>query len=220
MGQYSDLIEQMYDSVAQEWAEAFADEHEKKPKDREVLLRFADCIGTHRPVWDLGCGPGNTAGYLHDLGIQVSGLDLSEKILEQARRAYPEVTFRKGDILNLDFNDGTIAGIVAFYAIVHLTKKQVEEAFREIFRVLQPKGLFLCTFHVGEKTLHLDRFLDKEIDIDFMFFSTNFIRESLQTTGFRGIEMIEREPYRGVEYESRRAYVFATKPGIKDRGEP
>jgi hypothetical protein len=44
-----------------------------------------------------------------------------------------------------------------------------------------------------------------------MFFNTDFIYSCLKKIGFKKIEIIEREPYPGVEYESRRAYVFAKK---------
>lgn len=212
MGQELHKIEKMYDTVAKEWAEAFSGEHDKKPKDREILLRFSQEIGERQPVWEFGCGPGNTSQYLKDLGIEISGLDLSEKTLEQARAIHPEIHFRKGNILSLDFKDNSIAGIVAFYAIVHFTEEHVEMAFREIVRVLRPGGLFLCAFHIGEETISIKEFLGKSVDIDFMFFTTDFIDNCLKNCGFEKVEMIEREPYPGVEYQSRRAYVFAWKP--------
>ena len=215
MGQELNKIERMYDTVAKEWAEAFSGEHEKKPKDQEMLHRFSQEIGDRRPVWDFGCGPGNTTKYLKDLGVEISGLDLSEKILEQARTMHQEINFRKGNILELKFENESIAGVVAFYAIIHFTEEQVGMAFREIFRVLQPGGLFLLTYHIGEKTLHLDEFLGKKVDIDFMFFTSDFIFSCLKDSGFEKIEVIEREPYPGVEYESRRAYVFAIKPVVR-----
>jgi ubiquinone/menaquinone biosynthesis C-methylase UbiE len=212
MGQDLEKVENVYDTVAKEYAEAFSGEHEKKPKDREMLEKFSKKIKDRRPVWEFGCGPGHTAGYLKTLGIEISGLDISEKILEQARTIHPKIRFQKGNILDLEFENDSIAGVVAFYAIVHFTKEQVYRAFSEVFRVLQPGGLFFLTYHIGDETIHLDEFLDKKIDIDFMFFTTDFIAGCLKKSGFEKIEITERDPYPGVEYESRRAYVFAVKP--------
>lgn len=205
-------IAHQYDSVAKEYAEAFTGEHKKKPKDREVLLKFSKEIGGRRPVWDFGCGPGQTSRYLKDLGIEISGLDYSEKLLERARTINREICFQRGNILELKFEDDSIAGIVAFYAIVHFTEEQVLRAFREIFRVLQPDGIFLFTYHIGDGAIHLNEFLGIEVDIDFMFFKTESISRYLKEVGFQGIEVIERDPYPKVEHQSRRAYVFTRKP--------
>lgn len=213
MGQDLKKIEALYNTLAKEYAQAFLGEHENKPKDREILFRFASEIGDRSPVWDLGCGPGQTAHYLKDLGIEISGLDLSEKLLDQARTIHPDIHFRKGNILDLEFENDSIAGIVAFYAIVHFTQGQAARAVHEIFRVLKPEGTLLLTFHIGGQTLHLDEFLGRKIDIDFMFFTTDFIHGCLKDSGFENIEIIERDPYPDLEYQSRRAYVFAKKPG-------
>lgn len=212
MEQHPDKVERLYDTVAKEYAEQFRGEHQKKPKDREILQRFSRAIGDGKPVWDLGCGPGQTAAYLRNLGVEISGLDISGGILKQAKVLWPDIHFEKGSLLDLAFNNDSVAGAVAFYAMVHFTEEQVRLALREIFRVLRPGGQFLFTFHIGEETIHLDQFLGKEVDIDVMFFRTDFIFECFLDCGFEKIEMIEREPYPEVEYQSRRAYVFARKP--------
>lgn len=209
-------VEAIYDLLAEEWAVAFSREQDRKPKDQEMLRRFAHEIGNRRPLWDLGCGPGNTAEYLHCLGLDVSGLDLSAKMLEQARLLHPAIRFQQGDILHLPFENDSIGGMLAFYAMVHFTKDEICMAFREVFRVLQLGGVFLFTYHLGDQTLRLDEFLGKRIDIDFMFITTEFVVRSLEDSGFERIEITEREPYPGIEHQSRRAYAFARKPGGRD----
>jgi SAM-dependent methyltransferase len=211
MDQDLNKIQSTYDTVAKQYAEAFFKEHEKKPMDCEMLRRFALEIGDRLPVWDFGCGPGQTVQYLKDLGVEIAGLDLSEKILEQAKASYPGICFQKGNMLDLKFENDSLAGVVAFYSIVHFSEEQVGIAFREIFRVLQPGGIFLLTFHIGDQTIHIEEFLGKKVDVDFMFFSTEFIVSCLKRVGFKKIELIEREPYPEVEYQSRRAYVFSIK---------
>jgi SAM-dependent methyltransferase len=207
----------MYDTVAKEYAEKFCREHEKKPQDREILYRFSREVAGRKPVWDFGCGPGQTTQYLVDLGIEISGLDLSPELLEQARILHPGIPFRTGDLLDLDFGDQSIGGVIALYAIVHFSEDQVEKVFREVFRVLQPGGVFLLTYHIGEETIHLDEFLGKEVDVDFMFFKSEFISHCLYKVGLENIEVIERDPYPEVGYQSRRAYVFAKKPTVQER---
>lgn len=93
MEQDLSLIETLYDNVAKEYAETFSGEHEKKPQDQVILHRFSRKIGGRKPVWDFGCGPGQTTKFLKDLEIEISGLDLSERILEQARTIHPEILF-------------------------------------------------------------------------------------------------------------------------------
>ena len=212
MGRDKSTVESTYNTVAKEYSEAYSAEHEKKPKDREILARFAQEVGDKKPVWDFGCGPGQTTKYLTDLGIEISGLDLSEGMVEQARLRYPEIRFQKGDMLDLVCENDSIAAVVSFYSIVHFTEGEVGTALGEVFRVLRPGGAFLFTYHIGEETIRIDRFLDKDVDIDFMFFSSDCIRGLLERCGFERIEIIERAPYPEVEYQSRRAYVFAFKP--------
>lgn len=54
-------METVYDTVAGEYSENFTGEHDKKPKDREILGRFSRIIGKKTPVRQLGCGPGHAA---------------------------------------------------------------------------------------------------------------------------------------------------------------
>jgi SAM-dependent methyltransferase len=207
-------IRDSYDRLADAYARRYFNELESKPLDRESLNRFASKVRRGGEVCDMGCGPGQIAGYLSRAGTRVFGLDLSPRMLEQARQLNPDISFRQGNMLALDIPDGTLAGIVAFYAIVNIPQESVLIAFREMERVLEPGGVFLLSFHIGDKILQPDELLGQPIVMDFFFFQPSTIRQYLEAAGFEIEQIIEREPYAPeVEYQSRRAYIFARKPG-------
>ena len=208
-----DAIQKSYDSVADEYARHIFSELDNKPLDRELLSHFALELKDKGEICDMGCGPGHVARYLRDRGADVFGLDLSAGMLEEARRLNPDITFRDGNMLALDLADASLAGIAAFYAIVHLPREAVADVFREMARVLKPGGLLLLAFHIGDETLHRDAWWDRPVNLDFRFFSPQAIVRDLEAAGLVVEEVIEREPYAPeVEHQSRRAYVFARKP--------
>jgi SAM-dependent methyltransferase len=209
MEQPPEHVRACYDAVAREYAEKFSGELAGKPLDRELLRRFAEAVKGRGSVVDVGCGPGQTTAFLHGCGVPIRGLDLSAELLREARQRHPEIPFEEGDILALDLADGSVAGVVAFYAIVHFSAAQLRSAFAEVRRVLRPGGLLLLSFHVGEEAVHVDEFLGQPVSLDFVFFTVEQVTAALAEAGFGQIEVIEREPYPGVEYPSRRAYVFA-----------
>jgi ubiquinone/menaquinone biosynthesis C-methylase UbiE len=178
-----------------------------------LLTRFAARVKGQGAICDMGCGPGHIARFLHDAGTNVFGLDLSSRMIEEARRLNPEISFRQGNMLALDLPDASLAGIAAFYAIVNLPREALPQVFREMARVLKQDGLLLLAFHIGDETLHRDEWLDRPISLDFSFFPPQAIQRDLEVAGLTVEEVIEREPYAPeVEHQSRRAYIFARKP--------
>src|SRR5690349_10665090 len=87
-----------YDRVAGEYTARIADELDGKPLDRALLHAFAEQVGGAGTVADIGCGPGHVAAFLAASGAQVEGIDLSEGMVAQARRRYPALAFRQGDM--------------------------------------------------------------------------------------------------------------------------
>jgi ubiquinone/menaquinone biosynthesis C-methylase UbiE len=200
-----------YDTVAPEYAEKFCGELAHKPLDCELLQRFAAAVPPPGPTADLGCGPGQTTAFLHACGARVYGLDLSPALLQEARR-HAEIPFLSGDMLALPFREASLAGAVAFYAIVHFDPLQLQAALHEMHRVLRPGGLLLLSFHVGDQSVAVDQFLGHSVSLTFVFFPVPQVTAALHEAGFTDIEVVERDPYPDVEFPSHRAYVFAQKP--------
>ncbi len=204
-----DDVRASYDSVADAYVEHIYSELAGKPLDRHLLNRFAEEVRDRGVVGDLGCGPGHVARHLHDQGVRMVGIDLSPEMVRWATRLNPGVEFRVGDIRSLDLADASLAGIVAFYSIIHLEADDLGVAFREFRRVLAPGGVILASFHVGDQTLHREELWGRAVSLDFRFLRPSDVVASLQSAGFIVTESVEREPYDGAEYPSRRCYLFA-----------
>jgi SAM-dependent methyltransferase len=201
-----------YDLVADEYACRIFDELQHKPLDRQLLDRFAASVRDVGPVCDMGCGPGHVARYLHEQAVQICGVDLSPAMVEQARRLTPAVDFRQGDMLALDAADESWAGITAFYSIIHIPPSGLLQALGELRRVLRPGGRLLLAFHIGDESVHLDEWWGQKVCVDFFFFRSDEMAHFLRESGFEIEEIIERDPYPGVEHQSRRSYIFARRP--------
>ncbi|MDH6265117.1 trans-aconitate 2-methyltransferase [Rhizobium sp. SG_E_25_P2] len=90
-------------------------EDERTRPARELLSRVP-YIGD-APVFDLGCGPGNSTELLVErFGVsQVSGLDSDDDMLASARRRLPDTPFLKGDLA--DWRPAASAGLLFANAV-------------------------------------------------------------------------------------------------------
>lgn len=129
-----------YDAVAVDYARLLAGVLEAEPLDRAVLGAFAEYVRADGggAVADLGCGPGRITAYLDDLGIRAFGVDLSPAMVAVARRTYPGLRFEVGRMASLDFADGVLGGVVAWYSTVHTPPGELPAVFAEFARVLAP----------------------------------------------------------------------------------
>ncbi len=203
-------IQQTYDRVAGEYAAQFYDELSRKPFDRNLLNQFSDLVRGHGPVCDLGCGPGQIARYLKDRQVSALGLDLSGELLAHARRLNPDRPFAQGDMLALPFRGQSLAGIAAFYSIIHLRRSRVSAALCEFYRVLFPGGWLLLAFHGGAGELHNEEWFGKAVSLDATFFSVDEVRAYALGAGFSSPHIQTRDPY-PFEYPSQRVYLLAQK---------
>lgn len=213
MKNWQEPLQHAYDQVAADYAEHFRDEMSKKAFDRKMLdwlIEKAEGLGT---ICDLGCGPGMIAGYLSEKGADVCGVDLSAEMVGQARKQFPNITFRQSDMLALsDVKNESFGGVAAFYSIIHVPRERVSDALREIRRVLVPRGVLLLTFHIGSETRYLDEWFEKKVSLDFHFFEREEMKNLLTEAGFALEEIIERDPLSPeIEVQTRRAYIFARK---------
>ena len=113
-----------------------------REKNRLELDYFVNLLPSHGKILDAGCGAGEpVAKYLVEQGFHVTGIDVSPKILEIAKKQVPGGTFLEGDMTHLTFPDQFFDGIVSLYAIWHITRQKHGLVFENFYRVLKPDGI-------------------------------------------------------------------------------
>ncbi|MEH1026543.1 class I SAM-dependent methyltransferase [Micromonospora profundi] len=143
-----------YDTVADSYADLVRGFLAQAPYERAAFALFADLVRAagDGPVADVGCGPGRITAHLHDLGLDAFGIDLSPGMIDVARRDHPGLRFEVGSMTDLDLDDGSIAGLVAWYSLIHIPDDTIGAVLAQFRRVLRPGGPLLLGFHVGDET--------------------------------------------------------------------
>jgi SAM-dependent methyltransferase len=137
-----------YDAMSARYAEFVQGELSEPPLDQAVLAAFAEYVraGGGGLVADVGCGEGRIGAHLADLGLDVTGIDLSPALIEIARAIRPRLRFETGSMHALPLGDGTLAAIVSWYSVIHAAPGDVPGYFAEFRRVLRPGGYLLAAF--------------------------------------------------------------------------
>ena len=84
----------------------------------EWLGHVRDRVPVRGDVLDLGCGNGIPASkWLSENGFRVTGVDLSDTMVDRARELVPGATFLRGDVAQVeevDFEAATFDAVVSF----------------------------------------------------------------------------------------------------------
>ena len=146
MNEKSKVVEQGYNIIANDYYN-----HRNLSKFDSELEEFASLLPKNPHILDLGCGAGiPTARFLTERGIKVTGIDLSEKMLNLARKNVPSADFVKMDMNELKFNENTFDGIISVYALFHVPKENHFEIFKNAFKILKPGGVLMINTGVSE----------------------------------------------------------------------
>lgn len=145
---YLSAVRESYDLVAADYVTRVP-----APPDalaRAMLAAFAELVRDRGPVADLGCGPGRLTAHLAAFGLPAFGIDVSPRMIELARQAFPSLRFTVGSMTALAIGDAELGGILAFYSTFHTPPEWLPTIFAEFHRTLAPGGQVLVGTYVGD----------------------------------------------------------------------
>jgi len=85
-------------------------------------------------VLDVGCGPGHLTSHLRSLDVEATGIDLVPELLNHARGSYPDGRFELASIHRLPVPDSSIAGILAWYSLIHVPPDDLDGVLGDLRR--------------------------------------------------------------------------------------
>ncbi|MCM3236748.1 class I SAM-dependent methyltransferase [Heyndrickxia oleronia] len=106
---------------------------------RKEIIPFIENYIPKGKFLDLGCGDGFGSYLLFEKGYDVSGIDISEKMIQYAKKKETNhLTFYQGDMLDLPFNDEEFTGMMAINSL-EWTERPLD-ALNEVKRVMKDNG--------------------------------------------------------------------------------
>lgn len=163
-------VQDVYEQVAAEYDERIPGAGHADDLFTESEMRFL-MSKVHRDstVLDMGCGTGRFTIPLARAGARMTGLDLTEAMLDQARAksgaAQVDIEFRQGDMASLPFPDSSFDVVTSMLALMHIPLSDRQSVFNEVARVLKPGGRMLLCVKNGlfERLFSGDRFAEVDV---------------------------------------------------------
>jgi SAM-dependent methyltransferase len=165
-------------------------------RDVQFYLQAAREFGD--PVLELGCGTGRITMALANAGHCITGLDLSERMLERAaekrstlpREARERVHLIQGDMTNFDLGDKFRLIIIPFRPFQHLLEiRQQLDCLTCVKKHLVPGGrLIVDFFQTDPRRMHDAKFLEEQFVAEYEMSGGRKVRLTEHATAFHRAE--------------------------------
>lgn len=137
----------------QQIAESFSATRQQSWKEFDAFQKY---VKKGMTVADIGCGNGRLLRNLPS-NVQYIGIDLTERLLEKARKKYPSGQFLKGDILHIPLENESIDITFCIAVLHHIPSKELrEKAVQELKRITKRDGkIILMVWNLWQKKYFL-----------------------------------------------------------------
>ncbi len=148
------IIQKGYDQIAETYLDWTRKTRlEEREKYSSYLLNNLP-PGVH--ILELGCGAGKPTTQHLAARFRVTGVDISGKQIQLARKNVAGTRFIQSDMGKLNFPVNSFSGVCAFYVFNHLPREELPAMLGKIAIWLQPGGLFVASFGIADEAEAFD----------------------------------------------------------------
>lgn len=117
---------------------------EGKNLQKRMISEFVDRLAGERSVLDIGCGVGFNLKLLEELGVSVSGVDISQEMLRYASQRCPNARLYHSSLAEFEIKE-RFDGVV-MEAFIHLFPEfKVRDVLEKVKVLLKPEGIGTLT---------------------------------------------------------------------------
>jgi len=169
------------------------------------LTKFQSFLKGKR-LLDAGCGVGRDVDYFVEDGYDIIGIDVSKKMIEEAKKLVPKGNFKVMDFRKMSFKDNSFDGVWCMASLYHVAPKEMPKVLKEFHRVLDEKGvLYLAVYEgTGKKEVDDPNYKEKRT---FYYYNQEKMQEYLEDAGFSIIrsEVNDTEEHKWLEVYARKS---------------
>ena len=137
----------VFDRIGEAYEQAFSDREAQLGLGRALIAG----LPSRARVLDHGCGTGlPTARQLADAGLEVLGVDESERMLRLARERVPAARFEQRDLRDLDPALGTFDAVTSFFALLMLSRADILKVLTGLAARMREGGLLALGMVAGD----------------------------------------------------------------------
>lgn len=131
----------------------YVDYNEQADYFLKLINKFGD--SRNRKILNLACGTGKHANLLHEKGSEVIGVDISDKMLDEAMKKYPKIKFEKGDMETWQGKNKFSTIVIFFNSILYSnTRAKFLKTLKNCYEQLDEKGLLI--FDTVDKSIGIN----------------------------------------------------------------
>ena len=138
-------------------------------------------------VLDVGCGPGHLTAYLRSLDVDATGIDLVPEFIDHARATHPDGRYELGSMHRLPVPNGSVAGMLAWYSLIHVPPDDLDRVLAELRRSMAPAGTLVAGFFDGDEVVPFEHQV-----VTAYFWPVDELSARLERAGFVDVERRRR----------------------------
>lgn len=147
---------------------------------------YAKTFVTDKNIADIGCADGYGTSFLADFAASVTGVDYSAQTIALASEKHKHksnLKFVQSSVPPLPFKNESLDVITSFQFIEHIKNRL--DFIKEVYRVLKPGGVFLCTtpnikMSIARNPFHVHEYTFSEMQEEMQKVFNNFELKGLQ----------------------------------------